>query len=465
MPVVLLLSVLSTGVASAQTYAAIGGGTVTASGCSGITHDLARGSSDASTGGDVSRLQSFLIAQNYPGGGAWMLTGFYGAATQQAVLNFQTQRGIARTGIVDATTRAAMGTNCGVSSYVPVVAPTYVSTPSYITPSYVPSVTFGSPYSNLYSNQCGYGSFNCSLAGTPVINRLSADAGSVGTIVTIYGSGFSQGNNAVHFGPGVIASVMSVDGTSLSFTVPSYLTGYGSGATVLGTYNISVSNANGAVSNQVSFTVNSLIDGGTPNVSIVTSPATLGAGTAGTWSVLVTGKTGVYYTLTTHWGDENTTGFTPTVQSFALNGPQTINLSHVYATSGSYTVTFTLSNSLGAQYSSSVVVSVTGSSTNGGTPILSSITPSQGRAGTLVILQGANFAPSGNKVHFGQGGSMNVSSSNGGTIIYFTIPYTTSACDLAGSSCNPIAVTSGSYPVSVETGSGTSVILSFTVTQ
>lgn len=436
----------------AQTYAAVGGGTVSVNGCTTISQDLVRGSTDVLTGGDVSRLQTFLVAQNYPGGGSWMITGYFGAATQQAVMNFQRQRGLVQTGAVDASTRAAMGINCGIaSSYIPSTNNT-------------PYVAFNSPYVNyVSSNQCGYGSANCSIAGRPSINYMTPQTGAVGTMVTIYGTGFSRTGNAVHFGPGVIANVMSVDGTSISFTVPSQLYGYGSGATVLGSYNVSVTDAAGNVSNQIPFTVNSLTNGGLPGISVVNPPTTLATGAAGTWTVLMTGNN-VLHTITVRWGDESTTGAQPTTQSFTLTSPQTLSFTHAYAQAGTYTVSFTLTNNLGAQYTTSTVVSVSGAATNGGAPVLASIAPAQGRPGSLVVLQGANFAPSGNKVHFGTGGSANVSSTNNGTVIYYTIPYVTSTCDLSGSACNGTSVTNGSYPISIETGGGTSSSLSFTVT-
>jgi peptidoglycan hydrolase-like protein with peptidoglycan-binding domain len=69
-------TLLSTGVASAQTYYSGSCGTT-------YTRDLTVGS----RGSDVTSLQSFLVAQNYPGGGSWMITGYYGQATAAAVRN------------------------------------------------------------------------------------------------------------------------------------------------------------------------------------------------------------------------------------------------------------------------------------------------------------------------------------------------------------------------------------------
>src|SRR3989344_4860150 len=76
-------------------------------GCVTLNRDLTVGM----RGSDVTSLQSFLVAQNYPGSGSWMITGYFGAATQAAVRNFQSQRGLVQTGIADSATRSAIG-NC-----------------------------------------------------------------------------------------------------------------------------------------------------------------------------------------------------------------------------------------------------------------------------------------------------------------------------------------------------------------
>src|SRR3989344_9033649 len=76
-------------------------------GCVTLNRDLTVGM----RGSDVASLQSFLVAQYYPGSGSWMVTGYFGAATQAAVRNFQSQRGLVQTGIADSATRSAIG-NC-----------------------------------------------------------------------------------------------------------------------------------------------------------------------------------------------------------------------------------------------------------------------------------------------------------------------------------------------------------------
>ena len=119
--------------------------------------------------------------------------------------------------------------------------------------------------------------------GCVKISSLSPTSGPVGTIVTIYGSGFIKWpncypnvcdpvsglySNTVNFGNGIIKDIYSYDGTSLTFQVPSSLTPacYFSKpacmiATVItppGSYNVSVANTNGT-SNALNFTVTNLI--------------------------------------------------------------------------------------------------------------------------------------------------------------------------------------------------------------
>ena len=79
--------------------------TVNSSSCVALTHTLTQGSTDASTGGDVTRLQQFLGV-----GGA---NGYFGPATLKALQAWQAGRGIASSGVTGygtagPKTRAAM---------------------------------------------------------------------------------------------------------------------------------------------------------------------------------------------------------------------------------------------------------------------------------------------------------------------------------------------------------------------
>ncbi len=98
----------------------------------------------------------------------------------------------------------------------------------------------------------------------PTLTSLSPSAGPVGTQVTATGSGFTPTNNVVNFGNGIASSVSSPNGTSLSFTIPTY---WLPACTLMmpacpfaqilitpGPYDVSVTNANGT-SNSMIFLV------------------------------------------------------------------------------------------------------------------------------------------------------------------------------------------------------------------
>lgn len=555
--------VLVGGTAGAQTYG------YSSTACVSISRDLSVGS----RGSDVTSLQQFLVSQNYPGGGSWMVTGYYGAATQAAVRNFQSARGIAQTGAVDSVTRSALanctsyGTSYGssYSSY-----PTYSNTYPYSTGYYpygynyssgysynynygttypysygvvsisslsVSSATVGSsvviygsnfdPYNNTvyvgstpvanvssvngnslsfvvpqvqsgtysvyvsnsrgssgsltltvtnYGNSgCsypyGYGSncggcsyYNCPT-GPISITALSPQQGAVGSSVTIYGTGFSTTGNTVRFGNGIITNVTSNDGRAVTFVVPTTLTGYGSQTVYLGTYEVSVTNAAGATSNALSFTVNSLGSSGAPTIQSVSGPSNLSVNSTGVWTVTLNQQSNAYTTVSVRWGDENQYGYNAYTQPQTSNvwGQQTFTFSHAYSQPGTYTATFTASNQSGQQNISSVTVIVSGS--QNGQNTLSYVSPSSGRTGTQVALVGTGFTQYGNTVRFGSGGQRDLTSFNG-TTIYFTIPAWISPCDPNASVCTmqAIQVTPGTYPISVSNANGQTNTLYFTVT-
>ncbi len=76
-------------------------------GCFIITHNLSFGSTDATTGSDVTTLQNFLISTgNLPSGDN---TGFFGSATLAAVRNWQSAQNIAYAGGQNATGYGLVG--------------------------------------------------------------------------------------------------------------------------------------------------------------------------------------------------------------------------------------------------------------------------------------------------------------------------------------------------------------------
>lgn len=462
------------------------GGTQTASAqyyqtsaCTTLTQTLSTGS----RGSEVLTLQTFLSNQDYKGGGAWMITGYFGAATRQAVRNFQATQNLPVTGVVDAATRAAISSvTCGnvdPSSYYQ--APySYSTQPTYSYPytgyqyptQYPTQYPYDYNYQYSYQNpsyypQCGlYGSV-CPTAQL-AIHSLSPQSAAVGTSVTIYGQGFSTTGNTVRFGTGIITNLSSPDTRSVSFVVPTNLTGYGSYPVTVGTYNISVSNNAGQTSNALPFSVSSLGAGSSPSISSFSGPTSLTVNTQGTWAITFYNPSSQYANVQITWGDEYLYPYASAMapQSIYNSGTQNTTFTHSYSQPGTYTVTARVTNAAGLSQTTSTTVSVTGAGSTGSVS-LSSVTPTTGRIGQQVVLQGSGFTTLNNTIHFGNGGQQ-YAVSNNGTHIYYTIPAYLSACDINSTYvCTMQAqlVTPGTYPLYVTNSNGTTQTLYFTVTQ
>lgn len=193
--IVALATLAGAGIASAQSYY------YPTTNCVSLTRDLSIGM----RGSDVSQLQTFLVGLNYPGSGSWMVTGYFGRATQAAVQIYQQTHGLSQTGAVDASTRASIA-SCGTSynyNYNP-----YTYSPSY------PSYTY--PTYPTYP-QYPYGQVS--------ISSLSPNSAAQGASVSIFGSGFDNSNNTVYVGSYPVSNISSYNGTTLTFTVPTYITG------------------------------------------------------------------------------------------------------------------------------------------------------------------------------------------------------------------------------------------------
>lgn len=318
---------------------------------------------------------------------------------------------------------------------------------------------------NPNQNWCGWGAGYgypygyCPPQQGPIsISYLSPSFGAVGTSVTVYGWGFSYSDNTVHFGNGIIAGLRSTDGRSVSFIVPAQLSGYGYQPIGLGSYDVSVTNSSGQTSNAVPFTITSTGTTGNLSVSNITGPTNLTAGQSGTWSITATSQSGTTLFASATWGDENLySGYAVSTapQAIYSTGSNTITFTHAYQYAGTYTVRFTVQNGTGQQQSASITVYVSGSS-NTGSVVLSSISPTIASRGAQILLTGSGFTGD-NTVHFGVGGTAHLPSQSGNYIPY-TIPYYISACDLIGTSCGAPTqqVTPGTYPIYVTNSNGTS---------
>jgi hypothetical protein len=600
---VVALSLVS-GVAFAQSYypTYTSSPTYSSGSCITITGYLTTGS----RGSQVLALQQFLVSQNYPGSGTWMETGYFGAATRAALIDFQQARGLSPTGVVDSATLSALQ-NCNGSSYTYPGYPAYSGSTypyNYSSPTYPynggynynngynysgsvaitslsqnsgtpgqtitiygqgfqptntvyfggqavagvgsngTSISFTIPYissyssnqtvnlyvtnsfgtsntltftlnpsgynncgtypynygyntcgcsstysyGNPYSNNCGcqttypYNYSNCGTCGStynthpynsgctnntnsPTITYLNPQSGGIGTSVTIYGSGFTTNNNTIHFGNGIITGLGSPDGQSLSFQVPSQITGYGSQPVVLGNYNVSVTNSNNITSNAVPFNVTSTNGNGNgaPTISSVSGPNNLSTGQQGTWTMTVYTNGNTYTSVSAYWGDTGN-GYVNQAAPQVVYNSQTITFTHAYVNSGTYTLTFTVSNSSGQSNTYTSTVYVSGNGYNNGAPTISYLAPNSGYVGSTIVIYGPNFSTSGtNTIYLNNGAIQNVSSN--GNSITFTIPsYTTPYCT-PGLLCGvqPTQVTPGTYNVSVMDNLGTSNQVQLTV--
>src|SRR3989344_569457 len=365
--VLIAAAILSADVAWAQTYPVIGGGTITQTGvsaCASLSRDLSYGS----RGSDVTTLQNFLVGQNYPGSGNWMITVYFGNVP---VTGTFASDGSSITFSVPVSTPSST-TNCGRFSCLSTqyigagTYPIFVTNARGISNSLPFTVVAGGPVGcAVYgtSGVCSYGFGSYNTYGSATINNMYPMSGAVGSSITVIGSGFSRRNNTIHFGSGVITGITSNDGNSLSFPVPSQLTGYGSQTLSLGVYGISVTNENGATSNTVPFTLTSLAGSGSnavsPTIQNISGPTLLAAKTLGTWTITANNQSNLSAWVSVRWGDEGTAGTASYSQPIVTGGAQTMTFSHVYQTSGTYQVTFIATNSAGGQNTSGTIVTVT----------------------------------------------------------------------------------------------------------
>jgi peptidoglycan hydrolase-like protein with peptidoglycan-binding domain len=310
--------------ATLNSVAAALGASSSAGGCPALSYNLYLGLTNTQTAGQVSQLQSFLGVSP---------TGYFGTQTRAAVANFQQRYNVQPiTGGVGPLTRAAILSVCGGStpssntfnfntafsigvgqiatestlgqltiqllsvngSIVQVTLGQncargtqcfYYSTQT-VTLQLDQPITFQNYSIDLVGVSANSAMFftsnsNSSMGGTPLstptINSITPTSGVVDSTVMMYGSGFTS-DNIVHFGSGGQQHVVSPNGTTLTYTIPSQigpicLSGQACPEYLQlvtpGTYPLSVSNVNGQ-SGSVSFTVTGQSIGG--NVISFTQP-------------------------------------------------------------------------------------------------------------------------------------------------------------------------------------------------
>lgn len=389
---VALLGLLIAPLASAQTYypTYYNGMPAEQVGCISIPVGLTTGS----RGTSVLTLQNFLIARNYPGGGSWMATSYFGPATQAAVRNFQQSQYLPQSGMVDAATAIAISrVSCPFNQGAMAVLPSLSQTPTY-------PYTYPQQYSNYYpsylsTGQAGNNYYGNNYYGTaPAITSLSQNTGMPGNVVTIYGVGFDQWNNTVNFGGTMLPNVPSNNGISLTFTIPSNYYSYSLAGTAV---QLSVANSRGT-SNALSFTV---------------------------------------------WGTQNNCGLYGNSCGCNYNG-------YNYLPTGQAGNTYYPYNSTYGYINGSCLPP------NTATPVINYLSPTFGAVGTSVSVYGTGFSTSGNTVHFGTGIITNLNSYDGRSVS-FTVPNTLTGygnqpitlSTYQVSVSNSAGITSGSVPFTV----------------
>ncbi len=164
--------------------------------CFGFSHNLYIGATDATTGGEVTKLQQMLGITNP--------TGYFGPATRQAVINWQKAHGISAVGVVGPSTRAAMV--CGASA---APAPTTDSSSTNKTTSTAPVPVITAPTatsspattSNAISPTTA--ALNSAISQVAAGNRIAAVPVSGASLPLVaYAVSPQFGNGYVDFGDG-----------------------------------------------------------------------------------------------------------------------------------------------------------------------------------------------------------------------------------------------------------------------
>jgi len=400
--------------------------------CAVFNRDFGFGSRNRHDGDDISALQQYLGISP---------TGYFGSLTRAKLRAFQASRGISATGYFGPLTRQSIVTlMCGQQQ-----------------------------------------------DQAPVISSVSPSSGTVGSQATIAGSGFSNSQNYVLIDGGTSGgAISSYDGANLTFTIPNSVGApcnlFTSGMAcpmyarliTPGTHTISVQTANGT-SNSVQFTVTGPAcaygNCGTNQPPVINGgnfPTTLTVNQTGTWTVNASDPENGSLNYSVNWGDNGQCNYPYTcgIASPSAAIQQASTFTHSFANPGTYTITFTVTDSAGlsAQTTTSVLVT---SQIPAGAPSLSYLSPSSGTPGTYVTIYGTGFAPSGNTILFNGNaivsestGGTDFSSSNG-TTLTFRIPYGATIQCPSNAICAQPPYQAGNYSVVISNSYGTSNSLTF----
>ncbi len=304
---------------------------------------------------------------------------------------------------------------------------------------------------------------------TPAITSLTPASGTVGTAVTVIGSGFASTGNLVDFAGSQVATVNSTNGTSLSFVVPSVYppsctsTACSEAAVLIqpGTYSISVV-SNGKTSNSLSFVVNgaSLIIAPPPiptvNFSMPTAAITLGHSFAITWTTANATACAAIGPTGSTWNGSKATSGTQSVTPSAA-GMQTEYALQCSGPGGTQQV--------GNTITVNPVVVVTPPPALPTPPVITSVSPISSQIGNDVSIFGTGFTTSTlNTIMFGKYIVAQMTLPPAG--LNFRVPSTLTAPCSGGQTCSTTTtpvIQNEIFLVTVVNANGTSNAKQFTI--
>jgi peptidoglycan hydrolase-like protein with peptidoglycan-binding domain len=202
--------------------------------------------------------------------------------------------------------------------------------------------------------------------------------------------------------------------------------------------------------------------GGAPTISQVSGPQFLNVNQEGTWTVNASSYSGGNLTYSVNWGDNVFFAPSPLAPQQFAYPEQNATFTHRYVNAGTYTATFTVTNSYGQTAQSTITVTVGGGVVNQNPPVVYTISPTSGPVGTQVNIYGTNL--SGSSVTFSNYPVQLTSNSD--TFISFIVPANLNYCPYPGMACTMVFIppTIGNHTIQVTNSRGNAAPMTFTVT-
>lgn len=343
--------------------------------CPVFSHTLRRGVSDASTGGEVTKLQKMLAEDPnvYP---ERLVTGYYGSLTEKAVQRWQTKQGVVYSGSAETTGYGVVGSQ--TRAKIAVVCTTPIPGPI---PIQIPT--------NNIKVLSPNGGEQWALSSSQIIQWVSSWPGVIESsfvkiayvdIDLLSWVSLCKKNElctlslAPSFSTALARKVPN--NGSFSWTIGKNI----SGSTIpTGPYVIKISNSENTSQYDQSDDAFNIVKEQSgnilPTISGVSGPSVLKVGEVGKWEVKATDPEQGPLTYSVVWGDE-TVGIgiaERAVPSAPSAVTQTATFNHVYSGAGSYNPTFTVTDNGGLSAKTSVNVSVSSGTTTNNSPVINGI--------------------------------------------------------------------------------------------